>query len=321
VAETRAVLIDGMNLCYRHYHTKKNDRKAVYKGTFVGMFQGFFATLKFIRKRFPAYSLYVLWDSQTNFRYQIYPEYKKKEVKDPEKLKEKEHDRKVVAELIVTLKDMLRVDGVNQVRAEGFEADDVAAYMVNRFKDYEDVILWTGDSDWAQLLAKKNVRLVDTNTKNNAIIDSADFEKINGYPPSGVPVYKSLTGDKSDNIKGIMRFPKKTAKLLASRVQSIEGFFFDRSCLNDISERWRDDIKVEAKKLRMNFQLVWLNTQISNARLIAGNRDKDEFEKFCHKYGMSETQSRSKRDEFYRKRMKREKQKEKAGTEEADVQG
>ena len=304
MTENKAVLIDGMHLCYRHYHTRKNDDRAMHKGIFVGMFQGFFSTLKFVRKRFPGHGIYVLWDSKTNFRYKIYPDYKKKIIKDPVKEKERKQDKQTIQELLIILKEMLRHDGVHQVRAEGFEADDIAGYMTSRFRDYDDIILWTGDKDWTQLLAKKNVRWVNV-SKDSKIFTAEDFEKKEGYPPSGVPVFKSLTGDKSDNIKGLCRFPKKLAIKIATRYVSIEGLFYDRAGLNDIPERWRDEIKDNASHIRMNFQLIWLDREISNARLISGVRDKEKLAEYFEKYGIGETQSRSKRDEFFLKRMKR----------------
>ena len=85
--------------------------------------------------------------------------------------------------------------------------------------------------------------------------------------------------------------------------------FYDRACLNDIGERWVEDIKDQAARLRMNFQLVWLHQQIKNARLIAGERNKEELEEYFEKLGMPKVQPRSKRDEFYLKRMNREKAK------------
>lgn len=299
-----AILIDGMNLCYRHYHVKKNDKNAYRNGRFVGMFEGFLNTLKFMRKRHHGYEIYVLWDSKTRKRLVLHPDYKKKKFKTEEDEAEKKKERDVIYRLTEDLKYILELDGVGQLYAEGYEADDLAGHCVQKFKDYKDVILWTSDRDWTQLIGG-NVRWVNSHANNSQPIDAAALEADIGYPPSGVTIYKALKGDPSDNIKGVYGFPVKLAKLLANRTTSVEGLFYDRSILLDLPEKWRDIIKDSATEIRLNYQLVSLFSNITNAKLTVGKEDKKKLQEMLDGFGLVKVVTKSKLDDFYLKRRKK----------------
>lgn len=297
----RAILVDGMHLCYRHFHVMKARKDSFKDGLFVGFYQGIFKSIRFMRSRYPHHDIYFLWDSDNKKRSILMPDYKKK----PKKKKDQddsESSRAKLYEQLPELKKMLTLDGIHQIGADGYEADDVAKYMVDRLYEHnKDILLWTGDMDWAQLITDR-VSWINA-SKRNLIYSEGGFQREYGYPPEGIRVYKSLTGDKSDNIKGIFKFPKKLAKLLASRTPSIEGFFYDRAILNDIPENWKMAIQENASVLRLNYQLVSL-LQIETPTIVIGARDKEAFKSYLSKYHIG-AETRSKADEFYLNKLRK----------------
>src|SRR5262249_6352988 len=52
-----------------------------------------------------------------------------------------------------------------------------------------------------------------------------DFERKNGFPPESLVLFKALTGDRSNNVRGLSRFPKKAARLLAARCGTVGGLY------------------------------------------------------------------------------------------------
>ncbi len=302
----RAMLIDAMHLCYRHYHVMKARKDSYKDDLFVGFYQGIFKSVRFMRKRYPRHDIYFLWDSDNKRRCLINPDYKRKSKtkKDQDK---SEKNRSTLYSLLPELKTMLTYDGIHHASAEGYEADDVAKNLVEWFySTHKEIVLWTGDLDWAQLIMS---RVLWMNVgKRNLIYDERSFQREYGFPPEGIRVYKALTGDKSDNIKGIFGFPKKLAKILAGRTPSVEGFFYDRRILNDIPDRWKDAIKDNAVELRSNYQLVTL-MKIDSIDVVKAVRDKDKFQSYLEKYHI-EDETRSKVDEFYLRKLKEQKNEE-----------
>ncbi len=302
----RAILVDAMHLCYRHFHVMK-DRKDSFKDElFVGFYQGVFKSIRFMRKSYPRHDIFFLWDSDNRRRSMMFPEYKKR----PKSKKELEANKKTrvkIYDQLPELKTMLTHDGIHQISAEGYEADDIAKYMVERiYDDNLEILLWSGDLDWAQLIVDK-VKWVNA-SKRNLIYNGPAFKKQYGFPPEGIRVFKALTGDKSDNIKGIFKFPKLLAKSLASRTPSVEGFFYDRAILNDIPEKWKLAIKENAAMLRMNYQLVSLMS-IETPEIVVGAADKVTLQSYFRKYEIG-AETISKADAFYLKKIKEQDEQE-----------
>ena len=309
VKKTNNILIvDGMHLCHRIFHVKK-ERKDAYTrdGKFVGFFYAFFRSMRNLRAKYPGYQIYVLWDSKTRWRYKKYPEYKKRTYSSEKEQLKRETERARMNDLVVKLKESLRFDSVHQLEAEGYEADDLAAFLVRHSKDDQRIILFTSDLDWAQLI-KDNV--VWVNPKNNKMVDAEAFEDEHGYPPTGIPIFKSLTGDKSDNIKGIYNFPKKDAKVIAQQIVSVEGFVYDKRCMNHLSERWKSEINANLDVLRLNYELVALYHDVKGMKFTKGSRDKFKLDECFRKYGVDFNNTGDKMRDFKRKR--REKAKKEA---------
>jgi len=271
-----AVLVDAMHLAYRNFHVFKKD-SVEYKWV-----EQFFVSLVSIEKRHPRHTIMLLWDSKiSTMRFKINTEYKQnRKDRDPEE-KERFNDGLEKVKLI------LKHQNYWNIEADGYEADDVAAYMCNRLGKVpsESIILWTDDLDWAQLINdSKGVTLYRPSKRQT--LDESEFFNAYEFPPRSLPVFKSLTGDKSDNIKGINRFPRKIAKDLCRKCCTVEEFYYNRPVLADVPMKWVEAIKDFAIDLRTNYRLAILYPNIDKVRIWKGNFDKQQLVELHKQFGL-----------------------------------
>jgi len=105
--------------------------------------------------------------------------------------------------------ELLCSAGVKNVYPGILEADDVISWLCDKIEDTKVIV--SVDQDMLQLVDDKTA--VYSPIKN-VIIDEANFEEITSVPKRDFLRYKSLVGDKSDNLPGVERCGPKTAKKL-----------------------------------------------------------------------------------------------------------
>lgn len=200
----KTLLVDGDSLLKTAYHGAKN---LYYKDTHIG---GIFQFLTMVRKMLNEYKfdrVYVFWDGTFSgrLRYEIYEDYKSNRNKDfyveqpPSEINlylQKERVIQYCEELFI-----------RQYRDEVIEADDSIAYYVNNMSEDEKVVIMTNDRDICQLISKRVgvyvINLKKIVTEENYLVD---FD----HHPSNLKLIKMITGDVSDNIKGITGISEKT---------------------------------------------------------------------------------------------------------------
>lgn len=87
------------------------------------------------------------------------------------------------------------------------EADDIIAEICNEHRNKKDVIIYSSDADYFQLLEDR-VFCFNPITKN--LTGRAQFIDKHGYIPENYIFVKSVSGDKSDNISGVGGIGEKT---------------------------------------------------------------------------------------------------------------
>ncbi len=105
--------------------------------------------------------------------------------------------------------------GIRCIRHDEFEADDVAATLVNQFASPElPVTLVTSDKDWAQLISE-HVRLFDPRPDKvdgtTHIYDAHAWQAKSGVPPHRMAEFLAMTGDASDGVPGVEGWGKVKA--------------------------------------------------------------------------------------------------------------
>lgn len=174
--------------------------------------------LRNLRRRYPNLTALNCWDEHTQWRYDLYPEYKGKRDKyDAQKAMREEYRQQRP-----TIQQCLSFLGAPQVRAEEYEADDLAGYLAQKVTKNEDsfAMLVTGDQDWLQLVSD-NVSWYDP--IRNQLVTKSKFEEFTGFENSTQFLQaKALQGDSSDNITGVGGIGEGTAKKIMAHFGSLQ---------------------------------------------------------------------------------------------------
>ena len=107
--------------------------------------------------------------------------------------------------------EMLNSLGVKNMYPGILEADDVISWLSSQLDDHKVII--SVDQDMLQLVDEKTD--VYSPIKDQ-LITYKNFEEVVGVPVNQFIRYKSLIGDKSDNLPGLERVGKKTAQKIVN---------------------------------------------------------------------------------------------------------
>jgi 5'-3' exonuclease len=182
--------------------------------------------------------VYCMWDTSAagQLRYEMYHDYKKNRFKVYS-----EYDREIVGYMRKVLGNSKKVERRTDVSsaeiekyaenydfdevkgkifdlleflfvrqmydAEGAEADDMIAYIVQHPNPGEKFFVISRDNDLTQLI---NDNVIIYQPTDKLFLHKGNFKEIKGLPVENVVLKKILCGDSSDNIKGIQRLSEKT---------------------------------------------------------------------------------------------------------------
>ncbi len=200
----KTLIVDGDSLIKTAYHGAKD---LYYRDTHIG---GIFQFLTMVRKMLNEYKfdkVYVFWDGQFSgrLRYDIYEDYKSNRDKDfyndqpPSEIElylQKERVKFYCEELFI-----------RQYSDDIVEADDLIGYYVKNISDDEKVVIMTNDRDMCQLISDR-VGIYVINLKK--IITKDNYLEHFNHHYSNLKLIKIISGDVSDNIKGITGVSEKT---------------------------------------------------------------------------------------------------------------
>jgi 5'-3' exonuclease len=168
-----------------------------------------------LSKRLSSKDISIVWDSKGGSlkRNKLYSEIKLNEfniINESDKVllyKEGRKDNSNIYDNLETYKEELSCFGITQYSLDGFEADDLAAWLVkNNSKDKN--YLFSTDNDWKSLINSKTF-ILSSSKKELEIISSLKFKEKWGFKPEKMHDYKCFLGDKSDRIPGIKRINKE----------------------------------------------------------------------------------------------------------------
>jgi DNA polymerase-1 len=207
-------LIDGNSLVYRAFFALP-ESIATSKGQPTNAIFGFASMLVKIISEYGVKPTLVVWDAGMSGRKEVYEEYKGQRDTKPD----------LLAEQWPHMHPLVDAFGYENVRVEGFEADDVIATIAQRAreKDYE-VMVVTGDRDLFQLI-EPGVRVMATSRgiTDTKVYDREAVVDRYGIEPDLIPDFVGLKGDTSDNIPGVPGIGDKTASQLLQEHGSLEG--------------------------------------------------------------------------------------------------
>jgi 5'-3' exonuclease len=196
---------------------------------------GIYGFLKMVTRTHDKYGgkIAVAWECAKgiNFRYTIYPEYKRKPVVEAA---DASHElfKRSLEEQERRLKAMLRAIGIWQYGGVNCEADDVIGRLARvSASNGNRVAIYSGDSDLRQLVTEKVKVVAPQRRKPDVIYDPEKVMEKHGVIPQQLSDQKALAGDVSDNIPGVKGVGDVTAGKLLAVYHNVEGVL---SAVNDI---------------------------------------------------------------------------------------
>lgn len=165
------------------------------------------------------------------------------------------------ADQSLLLEEVLPTLGMNVAKAPGYEADDVISHISRNSPAYDEIHIYSCDSDLLQLASNKVKVILFNSVKNTKVYGIDEIVEKYGVYPSEVRYLKSICGDKSDNVAGIKGLGPKTAvKIIHEcRPNKINPEFSgaDRICLHP-------KIAPHAATFLGNLRLVTLENDVPN---------------------------------------------------------
>lgn len=222
----KVILIDGKNLCYRAHFTHSALSS---KGRPTSVIFGATNMLLSLQRKLHL-PMAIIWDGAgRTWRHEL-TKNRVKEYKGNRGHLDK--IRGLVHQQIQTFKALWESFGIWNFEVPNLEADDligiVAKYLIKK-NFYDQVIIYSGDRDFQQLLSD-NIVIWQTQGRSatkGKIFTPKDMEKRWGIKPHHYQKMRALCGDKSDNISNVIKGigPKTAIKLLESGLDpSVEKY-------------------------------------------------------------------------------------------------
>lgn len=135
------------------------------------------------------------------------------------------------------------------------ETDDwMAGYSV-RFGSDIDIVILSQDSDFFQLISE-HISVLRYRGERSVLCTPDYIRQTLGIDPTQYAAYKSLTGDSSDNIRGVDKVGPKTAAALMNQFGDLETLLAQTEAIQKPSIR--KSVTEQQDRIRKNYELISL---------------------------------------------------------------
>ena len=251
----RWLLIDGFNLVFRsHFAMERSNLRRQSDQFPTGALHGWMKSLQDLRESEKPDRCAVFFDLGGSDRHlAALPEYKAQRDDTPEE----------IVQQLPEIKRLTSLLGFQVFECRGVEADDLIATAVRILSAAGDAcVIVSADKDFGQCVGGPVIQLAPPPTANPAMgwrrLDSAAVTEKFGVPPARIADYLALVGDTSDNIPGLKGVGPKTAVKWLTEYGNLEGVLAAADALQP--ERFREQVKAEAERIRGNLKLVTFQT-------------------------------------------------------------
>lgn len=279
----RVVLIDGNNFAHICFHSAENvvrrKTKARITSDDYSFLEGmtyhlFFNKLFSIMDDFgPAHYAFI-WDAKggTSARKDIIEDYKSNRVAS-------DNVRNVLFGAMNNLREILKSLPVYTFQQDGFEADDVIYHVAKEIdQSVEQINIISTDDDMIQVAQVcDNVRIFDPRKRL--------FKDIPG--DYDITVYKSLAGDKSDNLSGVSGIGKKKAEIISKEIFGLTPSEMKRRIIQTLGEEKSNDFFkcLSVVSIARNPDLDEINFDFDY--LFESKKIGNEFKSFLEKHNLN----------------------------------
>lgn len=145
--------------------------------------------------------------------------------------------------------------GIAHAETVDCEADDWMAGYAHRYGAEMPVVIASFDSDLFQLIGER-VHILRYRGEKTVVCDEAWLREKMGILPGQYAAHKALTGDHSDNIRGVPGIGPKTATALLGQFGSLEELL---ACPEEVARPGIcRAIRENSDRIRLNFRLICL---------------------------------------------------------------
>lgn len=247
------MIVDALNLAFRWKHLGARDFS-----------EDYIATVQSLRKSYKAEKVIIACDEgSSSFRKNIFPEYKaaRKEKYEAQSDEERLAFEVFFQEFTRTIDTFKNELPYPVLKFSQCEADDIAAYIVSKYKKTHNIWLMSSDKDWDLLIDKSVSRFSYVTRKE---ITVGNWNEHYDYSIDDHISIKCLTGDSGDSIPGVPGIgPKKAFELVRQY-----GSTYDIIANIPISSRYKHIANLNefgADNLLRNYRLMDLVTHCEEA--------------------------------------------------------
>ena len=245
--DQQLILVDGSAYLFRSYFSTLSQNLSNDKGFPTGAMFGVINAIKHLQRQYKGAKLIMIFDSKgSNFRHQIYPQYK---------ANRKPADESMIVQ-IEPLYQIIKAMGFHFICEEGVEADDVIATLSKQAHEKNiETIIASSDKDLFQLVGGHIKQL----NMKGALFDAEMVKEKMGVRPHQILDLLALTGDASDNIPGVPSVGPKTATKWLQLYGDIEGV---KANANKIEGKVGEKLRESFDLLNLSYQLAQLKFDV-----------------------------------------------------------
>jgi DNA polymerase-1 len=254
--EKRLIVIDSNALLHRAFHALPP--LATKDGQPTGAVYGFLLTLfKAIKDLNPDYIVACFDTKAKTFRHEKFEQYKAQRPVTPSE---------IISQIPVA-KEVLEAFSIPVFAKDGFEADDLIATICKLAPEQNrnlEIFILTGDLDNLQLVNEKiKVYTLGRGIKDTIIYDTNKVIERFGVKPEQMVDFKALTGDPSDNIKGVEGIGKKTAAEIIQKYDTIKNLYQELSTDTAVLKpKVKEALKQNKESALMSYELAKMDCDV-----------------------------------------------------------
>lgn len=247
------LIVDGHTLLFQMFFGMPS-RIVNEDGKAIHGVMGFVGALLKIIKMINATHVFVVFDGEhENERTELSPDYKSNRI-DYLDIPDSVNPFSQLENIYEALNFMK----IQHVQATNFEADDIIASYVYRYNNDAQIFISSFDSDFFQLLSD-TVSILRYRGKNTVVYDKEYVQAKFSILPEQYVCFKSLVGDRADNIKGAEKIGIKTAAALINQYGNLQDIINNANKITKPSIR--ESILRNKERLLINYKLIKLDSK------------------------------------------------------------